>query len=115
VGRLLARAGKRRKVVTRRLHIAFVAPSRAGVDEFWRAGTSAGYRDDGRPGARPQYSAGYYGAFLLDPDGNSTEAVHHGEPRRVRARPRREQRRSGQPQPLALSGLLSTGRHAEHS
>ena len=37
------------KPVTQRLHIAFLAPSRDGVDEFWRAGTSAGYRDDGRP------------------------------------------------------------------
>ena len=66
---------------TRRLHIAFVAPTRAHVDEFWRAGTAAGYRDDGAPGLRPQYSDDYYGAFLLDPDGNSAEAVHHGSMR----------------------------------
>ena len=63
---------------TRRLHIAFAAPSRALVDEFWRVGTEAGYRDDGAPGPRPQYSEDYYGAFLLDPDGNSAEAVNHG-------------------------------------
>jgi catechol 2,3-dioxygenase-like lactoylglutathione lyase family enzyme len=63
--------------VTRRLHIGFAAPSRRHVDEFWRAGTAAGYRDDGAPGPRPQYSDDYYGAFLLDPDGNSVEAVHH--------------------------------------
>jgi catechol 2,3-dioxygenase-like lactoylglutathione lyase family enzyme len=67
--------------VTRRLHIGFVAPSREDVDEFWRVGTEAGYRDDGPPGARPQYSPDYYGSFLLDPDGNSAEAVHHGERR----------------------------------
>jgi catechol 2,3-dioxygenase-like lactoylglutathione lyase family enzyme len=66
------------KPVTRRLHIAFFAPSRGRVDEFWRVGTDAGYRDDGAPGLRPQYSDDYYGAFLLDPDGNSAEAVHHG-------------------------------------
>ena len=66
------------KPVTRRLHIGFVAPSRAHVDRFWRAGTEAGQRDDGPPGPRPQYGADYYGAFLLDPDGNSAEAVHHG-------------------------------------
>ena len=63
---------------TRRLHIGFVASSRAHVDEFWQAGTAAGYEDDGAPGPRPQYSEDYYGAFLLDPDGNSAEAVHHG-------------------------------------
>jgi catechol 2,3-dioxygenase-like lactoylglutathione lyase family enzyme len=66
------------KPVTRRLHIAFVAPSRAHVDEFWSVGTAAGYRDDGAPGPRPQYRDDYYGSFLLDPDGNSAEAVHHG-------------------------------------
>jgi catechol 2,3-dioxygenase-like lactoylglutathione lyase family enzyme len=65
------------KPVTKRLHIAFAADSRARVDQFWRAGTDAGYRDDGRPGPRPQYGSDYYGGFLLDPDGNSVEAVHH--------------------------------------
>ena len=73
----LARADEE-KPVTRRLHVAFVAPSRECVDEFWRAGTDAGYRDNGAPGLRPQYRDDYYGAFLLDPDGNSAEAVHHG-------------------------------------
>jgi catechol 2,3-dioxygenase-like lactoylglutathione lyase family enzyme len=63
--------------VTKRLHIAFFAASRALVAEFWRAGTDAGYRDDGAPGLRPEYSDDYYGAFLLDPDGNSVEAVTH--------------------------------------
>jgi catechol 2,3-dioxygenase-like lactoylglutathione lyase family enzyme len=63
--------------VTRRLHVGFAARSREDVDEFWRAGTVAGFRDDGEPGPRPQYSDSYYGAFLLDPDGNSIEAVHH--------------------------------------
>jgi catechol 2,3-dioxygenase-like lactoylglutathione lyase family enzyme len=64
--------------VTKRLHVGFVAPSPEHVDEFWRAGTEAGYAEDGAPGPRPQYRHDYYGAFLLDPDGNSIEAVHHG-------------------------------------
>lgn len=64
--------------VTRGLHIGFAAPSRAEVDEFWHVGVEAGYRDDGSPGPRPQYRDDYYGSFLLDPDGNSAEAVHHG-------------------------------------
>jgi catechol 2,3-dioxygenase-like lactoylglutathione lyase family enzyme len=67
---------------TRHLHLAFVAPSREGVDAFWRAGRDAGYEDEGAPGERPQYTAGYYGAFLRDPDGNSAEAVHHADVRR---------------------------------
>ena len=62
--------------LTRGLHVGFAAQSRAQVDEFWRMGTQAGYRDDGPPGPRPQYTEDYYGAFLLDPDGNSAEAVH---------------------------------------
>jgi catechol 2,3-dioxygenase-like lactoylglutathione lyase family enzyme len=61
---------------TRRVHIGFRAPSREHVDRFWSAGTVAGYSDDGAPGERPVYSKSYYGGFLLDPDGNSAEAVH---------------------------------------
>ncbi len=68
--------------VTRGLHVGFRAPSRAAVDAFWQAGIDAGYRDDGAPGPRTEYGPDYYGGFLLDPDGNSAEAVH-GE----RARP----------------------------
>lgn len=67
---------------TANLHIAFVAPSRDHVDEFWHVGRAAGYEDDGAPGERPQYTLGYYGAFLRDPDGNSAEAVHHTDVRR---------------------------------
>jgi catechol 2,3-dioxygenase-like lactoylglutathione lyase family enzyme len=46
------------------------------VDAFWQAGSDAGYRDDGAPGPRTIYGPAYYGGFLLDPDGNSAEAVH---------------------------------------
>ena len=62
--------------VTRGLHIAFRAPDRAHVDAFWQAGVDAGHRADGAPGPRPRYGPTYYGGFLLDPDGNSVEAVH---------------------------------------
>lgn len=79
---LLAQADADRPA-TRGLHIGFRAPSRKVVDEFWRAGLDAGLRDDGEPGPRPEYREDYYGGFLLDPDGNSIEAVHHGAmPRR---------------------------------
>lgn len=67
---------------THGLHTGFVAASEALVDEFWRVGTAAGYRSDGEPGPRPHYGEDYYGSFLLDPDGNSVEAVHHGTLRR---------------------------------
>jgi catechol 2,3-dioxygenase-like lactoylglutathione lyase family enzyme len=67
--------------VTRRLHVGFGARSRDEVDAFWRAGSEAGFTSDGEPGVRSIYHADYYGAFLLDPDGNSAEAVYHGVPR----------------------------------
>ena len=67
---------------TRNLHLAFRTTSRDQVDAFWRAGVDAGYASDGEPGPRPAYGPTYYGGFLLDPDGNSAEAVHreHGRP-----------------------------------
>src|SRR6476646_5593969 len=67
--------------LTRRLHIAFGAEDRDGVDAWWTRMTEAGYESDGEPGPRPQYSPDYYGAFVLDPDGNSVEAVNHGRSR----------------------------------
>jgi catechol 2,3-dioxygenase-like lactoylglutathione lyase family enzyme len=62
--------------LTRGLRVGFRAPSRAAVDAFWQTGIDAGYRDDGAPGPRPQDGPGHYGAFLLDPDGNSAGALH---------------------------------------
>src|SRR5829696_6610762 len=69
-------ATDREHPVTRGLHVGFRAPSREAVDAFWQAGIDAGYRDDGPPGPRTIYGSDYYGGFLLDPDGNSAEAVH---------------------------------------
>lgn len=58
------------------LHVGFRASDRDQVDAFWQAGVAAGYRDGGAPAPRPRYGPTYYGGFLLDPDGNSVEAVH---------------------------------------
>jgi catechol 2,3-dioxygenase-like lactoylglutathione lyase family enzyme len=58
-------------------HIAFGAPLRSDVEAFYRAALAAGARDNGPPGPRPQYHADYFGAFVLDPDGNNIEAVCH--------------------------------------
>jgi catechol 2,3-dioxygenase-like lactoylglutathione lyase family enzyme len=72
--------------VTKNLHVAFYVPTQELVKTFHDAGVQAGYASDGAPGPRPQYTPEYYGAFLLDPDGNSVEAVNlepdgtqHGE------------------------------------
>jgi catechol 2,3-dioxygenase-like lactoylglutathione lyase family enzyme len=66
--------------VAKRLHIGFFAPTHDLVDAFHQAGVEAGYRSDGEPGPR-DYTPEYYGAFLLDPDGNSIEAVSLEEER----------------------------------
>ena len=60
-----------------RVHVAFSAANRAAVDAFHAAALAAGARDNGAPGLRPHYHAGYYGAFVLDPDGHNIEAVCH--------------------------------------
>jgi len=70
--------------LTGRHHLAFQAEDRATVDAFYKAGLAYGGRDNGAPGERP-YHPGYYAAFLLDPDGNNIEAVHHGEAKRSAA------------------------------
>lgn len=58
-------------------HIAFIAPDTAAVDAFHQAALAAGGRDNGPPG--PREGAGdYYGAFVLDPDGNNIEACVRG-------------------------------------
>ena len=59
------------------VHLAFATGDTAAVDAFHREAVAAGGRDNGRPGLRPQYHAAYYGAFVLDPDGNNIEAVCH--------------------------------------
>ena len=58
------------------VHVAFAADRREQVDAFHAAALAAGGRDNGAPGLRPEYSDGYYAAFVLDPDGHNIEAVH---------------------------------------
>jgi|SRR5579884_1777125 len=63
---------------TEHLHVGFVASSRA-VEDFHRAALDAGYQSNGEPGERPQYGAGYYAAYVLDPDGTNVELVWRGQ------------------------------------
>lgn len=68
---------RRAQAITAPLHLAFTADSREQVDRFYRAALAAGGRDNGPPGLRPQYSAHYYAAFVIGPDGHNVEAVCH--------------------------------------
>jgi catechol 2,3-dioxygenase-like lactoylglutathione lyase family enzyme len=58
-------------------HFAFAAPDRRTVDAFHAAALGAGGKDNGKPGLRKDYHPTYYGAFVLDGDGNNVEVVCH--------------------------------------
>jgi catechol 2,3-dioxygenase-like lactoylglutathione lyase family enzyme len=60
------------------IHVAFAADTIEQVHAFHAAALAAGGREHGPPGPRPHYGEGYYGAFVLDPDGHNIEAVFHG-------------------------------------
>ena len=59
------------------VHVAFKAANRGIVDAFHEAAIAAGGRDNGPPGIRRVYHEYYYGAYVLDPEGNNIEAVTH--------------------------------------
>ena len=59
----------------RGMHVSFKALDRAQVHAFHAECLACGGRDAGAPGPRPQYTAGFYGAFAIDLDGTKIEAV----------------------------------------
>ena len=59
------------------IHVAFFAENRSQVDAFYEAALAAGGKDNGAPGIRERYHPDYYGAFVLDLDGNNIEAACH--------------------------------------
>jgi len=67
--------------LTGRHHLAFQAADQDMVNAFYQAALQAGGKDNGAPGER-NYHPGYYGAFVIDPDGNNIEAVFHGAAKR---------------------------------
>jgi catechol 2,3-dioxygenase-like lactoylglutathione lyase family enzyme len=71
--------------LTGRNHVAFQAEDRDQVERAYRAAIGAGGKDHGEPGERKEYHPGYYAGFLLDPDGNNVEIVHHGAAKRSAA------------------------------
>ena len=69
--------GRRDRPPQTGVHVAFAASSLDQVDAFHAAALAAGASDNGGPGVREIYHPDYYGAFVLDPDGNNVEAVCH--------------------------------------
>ena len=72
--------------------VAFLAPSIEAVHAAYAGGLQHGGGDDGAPGPRPRYGAGYYGAYLRDPDGNKLHIVHRADllPRRMERTPAKD-------------------------
>jgi catechol 2,3-dioxygenase-like lactoylglutathione lyase family enzyme len=66
-----------REPTTENVHVALAAPDRETVDAFHAAALEAGGTDNGAPGIREIYHPTYYGAYVLDPDGNNIEVVCH--------------------------------------
>lgn len=62
----------------RGVHIAFLAPNVEAVQRWYEKCLELGGTDNGKPGPRPEYHPGYYGAFIIDPDGWRIEACFHG-------------------------------------
>ena len=69
--------GTRTPVARSAVHVAFATDRRETVDAFHAAALDAGGTDNGGPGVREIYHPTYYGAYVLDPDGNNIEAVCH--------------------------------------
>ncbi|OLD64371.1 MAG: glyoxalase [Acidobacteria bacterium 13_1_40CM_2_68_5] len=59
------------------VHLAIASRDRRTVDAFHAAALKAGGKDNGAPGVRAHYHPHYYGAFVIDLDGNNIEAVCH--------------------------------------
>lgn len=59
------------------LHIAFRARSLEEVNEWYHTCLKLGGKDNGAPGPRAEYHPGYYGAFIIDPNGWRIEVCVH--------------------------------------
>ena len=60
-----------------RFHLAFKAPNRAAIDQFYKSALAQGGMDEGAPGIRAHYHPNYYAAYVRDLDGYKLEAVSH--------------------------------------
>jgi catechol 2,3-dioxygenase-like lactoylglutathione lyase family enzyme len=60
-----------------KVHIAFAGSPRESAVAFYAAAMQHGAAEEGGPGVHPEYGAGYFAAFVQDPDGNRLEAVLH--------------------------------------
>ncbi|HKY69754.1 MAG TPA: VOC family protein [Gammaproteobacteria bacterium] len=59
------------------LHISFMAPNAKAIDAWYAKCLELGGTSNGEPGPRHHYHPGYYGAFIIDPNGWRIEACFH--------------------------------------
>ncbi len=63
------------KLTTPKLHICFKALSKESVETAYLGALSGGGSCNGKPGYRDHYAAGYFAAFIIDPDGHNVEIL----------------------------------------
>jgi catechol 2,3-dioxygenase-like lactoylglutathione lyase family enzyme len=93
-------------------HIAFIARSQQAVNKFHAAAMRMGASDNGPPGPRPHYTPDYYGAFVIDLDGNRIEAVHMPSREGKKSRRKAKPVRKAAPKRPATSRRKPAGRKA---
>ncbi len=69
------RQATKKAILSESVHLAFNAPNKASVNDFYRIALENGATCNGKPGLRPEYEEGYYAAFVIDPNGHNIEAV----------------------------------------
>lgn len=57
--------------------VAFMAQTRAMVNEAYAVALAHGGTSEGAPGLRPEYHASYYGAYFRDTEGNKLCVACH--------------------------------------
>ena len=95
-------------------HVGFVARSKLAVDAFHHAALANGGADNGAPGPRPDYGPEYYGAFVIDLDGNKIEATLTSEPKPARAAAGKKAAKAKKPAKVAKAkGAKKAGKKAK--
>jgi catechol 2,3-dioxygenase-like lactoylglutathione lyase family enzyme len=92
-------------------HIGFMAKTKEAIDAFHRVALELGGADNGAPGPRPDYGPEYYGAFVIDPDGNKIEATLFTEPaERAQARKKRAAKKAMRTKTVARKAAKKAGK-----
>jgi catechol 2,3-dioxygenase-like lactoylglutathione lyase family enzyme len=95
------------------MHVGFSAKNKGAVHKFHEAALANGGKDDGAPGPRDMYGPDYYGAFVIDLDGNKLEATLHTEVARAVPTKRRAKTKGSKKKPVGKSAKKRSKRPAK--